>query len=225
MRLSPPRHPSMSTENSQQASFQPVFSAGDGSGSGTGRGRGHGRGRGRGRGGRSSSRQHYEQNPPVNVIDQQLPRPVAPSTLSQAQFHAAPTSSDRRVAMASRPARRDTVQQQQQQQQHNPSHTLPEAGQMQAHHRAQGKARHRGLRQQNRPSVAAQTGAGTDAANETPSLKPLELPDCIVCCEPMQVWLLSFAVAHGASVLASLMLTACLNTGGVHWQMQPQGSM
>ena len=182
----------MSTEGSQQPSSQPVANASDRSGRGRGRSRGRGRGRGQGRGGRSSFRQQSAQNVPANVVDQQLSESPAAQTRQQEQYGSATGFLDGPAAAVGQYAGRNSTQQRQQQ--HIPrAHSSQEAEQFQNRQRAQGRARRREPRHQQH---ASPTNSFVVHGTYTtlPQKSGLDLPDCVICCEPMQV--IAFAAVH-----------------------------
>ena len=181
----------MSTEGShiQHPSSQPVAGANDMSGRGRGRSRGRGRGRGRGR---SLFRQQSAGNAPANVVDQQLSQSPAAQTRQQEQYSTVPAFDDGHATAIGRSTGRSSVQQRQQQ--HPPqAHSLQEAGQFQNRQRAQGRFRRRESRYQLHASPAMPIGEAT-----LPQTSSMDLPDCVICCEPMQVH--AFAAMQGSCI-------------------------
>ena len=174
----------MSTEGPQQSFIPLVPGAVDrpSRGRGRGRGRSRGRGRGQGRGGRSSF--HSQSTDAPVVVDQQ--RSLSPSSAIRPQEapHAASSSGDRLAATDRLSSRR------QEQQQYNPqAHSSQEARQLQPRHRSQ-RSRHRGPRHQNEQAQQAPLGSSrldSTSGFMLPQGSSLELPDCVICCEAMQV--------------------------------------
>ena len=176
----------MSTECPQQPSI-PLVPNTDrpGRGRGRGRGRSRGRGQGRGRGGRSSLHRQAADGAPVNVVDHQRSQAQSPADAvaehAQQVMHA--SSSAGRLAATDR-----RFAPQQQQQQYN-AHSSQEARQLQPRHRSQ-RPRHRGPRHQNEQAQRATLGsaiADSTAGLMLPQVSGVELPDCVICCEPLQV--------------------------------------
>ena len=177
----------MSTERPQQPSTPLVPNATDrpNRGRGRGRGRSRGRGHGRGRGGRSSFHQQAVDGAPVNVVDHQ--RSQAQSSANTIAEHAQEAMHGSSSA-GPLPATDRRFAPQQQQQQYT-AHSSQEARQLQPRQRSQ-RPRHRGPRHQNERAQHAMLGPAipdSTAGLMLPHVGSLELPDCVICCEPLQV--------------------------------------
>lgn len=171
----------MSTEGPQQPSIHLVPDATEPSrGRGRGRGRSRGRGRGQGRGGRPSFQPQDADGAPVNVVDHQRLQSQSRANRDDTQRAEHSSSSAGRLAATDR---RSAPQQQ-----HN-AHSSQEARQLQPRHRSQ-RPRHRGPRHQNEQAQYARPeSARPDSISGValPQVSGLELPDCVICCEPLQV--------------------------------------
>ena len=174
----------MSTEGSQQPSIPLDLNATDRPSRGRGRGRGRSRGRGRGQArGPRPFQQQAAGGAPVNVVNHQRLQSQSSTNADHTQeaLHAS-SSAGRLVATD----RRSAPQQQQQQ---YVTHSSQEARQLQPRHRSQ-RPRHRGSRHQHEQAQHAALGCvkpdSTDGLMQ-PQVSGLELPDCVICCEPLQV--------------------------------------
>lgn len=171
----------MSTEGPQQPSIPLGATATDRSSGGRGRGRGRsrGRGRGQGRGGRSSFQHQSTAGASLNV-DQQQSQSPATALRPQGVLRSAPSSTDRHAATDRHSARQHEEQQ-------SVAHSSQEA--KQPRQRSQ-RPRHRGYR--HRSEQTQHTSLGSARPDSTSGLmlpqdSALQLPDCIICCEPVQV--------------------------------------
>lgn len=149
-------------------------------GRGRGRGRSRGRGRGQGRGGRSSFQQQSTGGAPSNVVDQQGSSSPADALRPQGALHSALSSTDRHAATDRHSAR-------QREEQQSIAHSSQEARQLRQ--RSQ-RPRHRGPRYRSEQAQHASLGSvkpDSTSGLMLPQDSALELPDCIICCEPLQV--------------------------------------
>lgn len=184
----------MSAEASQQPSVRPVAVDNEsGRSAGRGRGRSQGRGRGRGRSERNLSRQ--QPSGPGHIVPDQQPIST-PATGSAPSAGAGPVpsglsahsnvfsrSDDR--SSAGQPRQRAEV----------PSQHMQGPRQQQTRQRPRGHSRHRQAGrgnangQANAAAAAAATAAHLPALdqNQVPIDSLRDLPDCVICCEPMQV--------------------------------------
>ena len=171
----------MSTEGPQQPAIPLGATATDRSSRGRGRGRARSRGRGRGQGraSQSSFQQQFTVGAPSNVVDQQESQSPATALRPQGALRLADSSTDRHAATDRHFAR-------QQDEQQSVAHRSQEL--RQPRQRSQ-RPRHRGPRHRN--EQAQQASLGSARPDSTGLMLPqdsaLQLPDCIICCEPSQV--------------------------------------